>query len=500
MRRRARFTLALLLLLLLTACAAENQMVPQVKGSLEITVTGLPDTPAAILVSDSAGFRRAVTATTTLTNLAPGWYDITASNVVVSGATYMAATPSRAIEVPGSTTAAQDTVAYALAVSALTLTVSGLPDGTSANVTVTGPWGFSQVVTATTTLTSLAPGWYSITASPVLVSGAAYVATPPVFEIEVSASAVPAAASVTYAYASIPGSLALTLSGLPDGAIANVVVTGPYGFSQGVTATTTLTPLVPGPYSITASNVVVSGLVYVPTPPSATVDVAASATPAAAAVAYAQPAGLTVTPATAVLVVAPGALNPSVQLTATLQNVAGDGLVTWISDNAAVASVDATGLVTAVGTGTAHVTASSGGDSGTAFVAVGPPTALDGTWAFSMVGYSGTGGLCSARGTLLIAQATSDAVFTAVVNQSGSCGTAQSTRNWHYSFPAWLATTGSAAGGSISFQADACHYSATLFHVPADSLGGTAVCTHGREYFPGYFSIAGHWSAVKQSP
>jgi uncharacterized protein YjdB len=498
MRRRARFTLPFLLLF--AACSADNQTAPQAMGSLEITVAGLPDAPAAIVVFGAAGFQRAVTATTTLTNLAPGRYTVTASPVVVSAATYYAATPSRELQVLASTTATRDTVTYALAVSGLTLTVSGLPAGTSAHVTVDGPSGFSRVVTATTTLTSLVPGSYSIIASPVLVSGAAYVAAPPVFEVEVPASAVPAAASVTYAYGFIPGSLVLTLSGLPDGAIANVVVTGPYGFSQGVTASTTLTPLVPGRYTIAASNVVVSGVVYAPTPPSATVDVAASATPAAAAVAYALPASVTVMPATAVLVVAPGASNPSVQLTATLRNVAGDGLVTWSSDNAAIASVDATGLVTAVGTGTAHVTASSGGVSDTAFVAVGPPTALDGTWAFSMRGYVGTGGSCSAQGTLLIAQATSDPVYTAVVSQSGNCQRGGSSGSWLYQFPTLLAITGSAANGSISFQADACHYSGTLFHTPVDSLGGTVVCTHGRSILHTYFSITGTWSAVKQAP
>jgi len=62
------------------------------------------------------------------------------------------------------------------------------------------------------------------------------------------------------------------------------------------------------------------------------------------------------------------------QLTATPRDAAGNPLtgrvVTWASDNAAVATVSATGLVTAVSAGTATLTATSEGQSGTAMVTV----------------------------------------------------------------------------------------------------------------------------------
>lgn len=65
------------------------------------------------------------------------------------------------------------------------------------------------------------------------------------------------------------------------------------------------------------------------------------------------------------------------QLTATLRDAAGAILtgpaVTWTSSNPAVATVSATGLVTGRAAGSVTITASSGGRSGTAAVAVQPP-------------------------------------------------------------------------------------------------------------------------------
>jgi len=95
-------------------------------------------------------------------------------------------------------------------------------------------------------------------------------------------------------------------------------------------------------------------------------------------------ASVEVTPATASIVV-----GGTVQLTATPKSANGTPLegrgVTWASSNTAVATVDATGLVTGVGQGTATISATSEGKTGTASVGVGvvpvasvevtPPTA-----------------------------------------------------------------------------------------------------------------------------
>ena len=60
-------------------------------------------------------------------------------------------------------------VEYQLATGAIAIAVSGLPSGTSANLLVTGPDGYSQPVTGTITLTGLVPGAYRMSSSPVNV-------------------------------------------------------------------------------------------------------------------------------------------------------------------------------------------------------------------------------------------------------------------------------------------------------------------------------------------
>lgn len=60
----------------------------------------------------------------------------------------------------------------------LNVNVSGLPSGTNASVTVSGPNGFSQTVTQTTTLQSLVPGSYNINAATVSSGAINYTAAP----------------------------------------------------------------------------------------------------------------------------------------------------------------------------------------------------------------------------------------------------------------------------------------------------------------------------------
>src|SRR6267378_2306746 len=85
-------------------------------------------------------------------------------------------------------------------------------------------------------------------------------------------------------------------------------------------------------------------------------------------------ASVTVAPLTATVPV-----GQPVQLTATTkdanQNVLMGRVVTWASNNTAVATVSATGLVTGVAQGQATITATSEGESGTATVTVPVPVA-----------------------------------------------------------------------------------------------------------------------------
>lgn len=85
------------------------------------------------------------------------------------------------------------------------------------------------------------------------------------------------------------GSLQITITGLPSGTAAAITVSGPNRFAQAVTATRTLTGLTPGSYGVSARNVVVGAITYTASVSSATVAVAAGASPAVT-VSYTGPA------------------------------------------------------------------------------------------------------------------------------------------------------------------------------------------------------------------
>jgi hypothetical protein len=80
------------------------------------------------------------------------------------------------------------------------------------------------------------------------------------------------------------GNLYVTVSGLPAGFSASLLVSGPGGYSQALTGTQTLTSLVPGTYTVAASSVSVGLVTYKGAPASQTVAVGNST--AAASVVY----------------------------------------------------------------------------------------------------------------------------------------------------------------------------------------------------------------------
>lgn len=238
-------------------------------GSLALTIVGPPGGAAAsVLVAGPGGFNQVVTASHTWTNLTAGIYTVIGHPVTMSNVTYAAA--GFLVTVPASPPAVTATVTYVLASGWLTLTVVGPPGGASANVSVTGPAGFSQVVTASQTLADLTPGAYVVAGLPVLVSNVPYAA--PAATVHVTASLTPATTTLTYAIAT--GSLVFTASGLPEGTNDSASVTGPAGFSQVAHPNQVLAYLAPGTYTITPLPVVDWYATY--TAPSTTLAVAAS--------------------------------------------------------------------------------------------------------------------------------------------------------------------------------------------------------------------------------
>jgi hypothetical protein len=167
----------------------------------------------------------------------------------------------------------------------LHVTVTGLPAGSSASLLVSGPGGYSQALTGTQTLSSLAPGSYTVAASNVTIGLATYSGTPSSQTVAVGSST----ATAAVAYSTGLGGLDITIEGLGTENNAAVVVSGPNGYSQGVTESETLGGLVPGTYTISAQNVVASGgTPHSPSPATQDVVVGPGST-AGATVTYAPP-------------------------------------------------------------------------------------------------------------------------------------------------------------------------------------------------------------------
>ncbi len=168
-------------------------------------------------------------------------------------------------------------------IGALGIGVTGLPPAAVASVTVSGPNGFSQLVgPSDTTLDDLPPGSYTITAVDVSDGGAAFVPLPTTQTAKVTAGG---SASASVVYTATPGSLSLTISGLPAAVAGVVTIAGPAGYSSTHTGNATLTGLAPGTYTVGAA-VAGSSPLYDPTPLSQQVSVSSSGA-ASASVAYA---------------------------------------------------------------------------------------------------------------------------------------------------------------------------------------------------------------------
>ena len=169
----------------------------------------------------------------------------------------------------------------------LSISVLGLPGGSSASVTVTGPNGYSQLVSGTQTLSQLVSGTYTLAASNVTVGSTVYSASPASQSVIIASST----ATASIFYSSGGGSLALTINGLGSSGTAAVTVTGPGAYTQAVGSTRTLPGLAPGSYTITARDTTATGgTPHTAAPTTQSVTVTASAT-ATATVTYSPPSG-----------------------------------------------------------------------------------------------------------------------------------------------------------------------------------------------------------------
>ncbi|MBA2664333.1 MAG: SBBP repeat-containing protein [Bradymonadaceae bacterium] len=262
--------------LLATACSDDaNNDLPNntepTTGLLEITITGLPaGALAAVDVSSPAGYENTLAATTTLSDLAPGPYAITASNVVYEGVSF-SAQPAHQVRtvIAGESVIATINYNPPPPRASFSLTIEGLPEALDAAVTVSGPGLFFEQVAKSTVFEDLDTGNYTVLTEEVSDAGSIFVASPGSQQVSVS-SVVQGSALVSYTVER--ARLAVTIVGVPPTLFAHVVVTGPDGYqSAALTQSTELFNLVPGEYTVAADNITIGQLVL--SAPTQTVEV-----------------------------------------------------------------------------------------------------------------------------------------------------------------------------------------------------------------------------------
>jgi glucose/arabinose dehydrogenase len=241
----------LLLALALAACG--DSMTGPSGGGLFVPIDALPTgAQAVVTVTGPDGFRRALSATDSLQNLARGAYTIAAADLTVGGTRYGASPAEQSVSVADGLTARANRITYEIASARLAISVRGLPAGIGAAITVSGPGGLNRALTGAATLDLLAPGAYTISAAEVSAGGRTFRASPATQAVELTASRIPSAVEVWYGAGE--GSLEVDVTGLPAGTRAAVTVTGPEGFVRALSASSTLRHLEPGTYTVSAST------------------------------------------------------------------------------------------------------------------------------------------------------------------------------------------------------------------------------------------------------
>ena len=184
-------------------------------GTLELTTasTGSPVDPSGYTVSvdGAAAVPIGVNATGTFGGLAPGEHSVALGDIACNCAVEGPNPRGVTITVAQTTTLIL-TVGCAAVTGSLAVTIAGLPSGTDAAITVTGPGDYSAELTATGTLEGLAPGQYTVGVASVSSGGTTYTSSPGSHTVTVVEGG---AAAVTVTYIAAPGSsLNLWIAGL----------------------------------------------------------------------------------------------------------------------------------------------------------------------------------------------------------------------------------------------------------------------------------------------
>jgi hypothetical protein len=284
---RLRSSLTLLVASTLALAACDNSSGPRT-GKLSVSVFGLPTgTAGQVTLTGPANYSHVVTANEVVANLKPGDYKLTSVSVLNGAARYTPLPDTQTVAITKSNTPVEASVQYLLSSGSLTVTVSGVPQGTAPSVRVTGPKGFNQTISTTTTFDGIDTGVYSVTAPELVANEQRYAPARTTQQIQVSASLTPATAVVQYAQTT--GNLTVSVSGLPAGVASNISVTGAAA-SYTVGTSSDLVGVRAGQYTVAAEPVTAGAVTYFPNSSSQTVTVTA-ATTLTVAVVYASNSG-----------------------------------------------------------------------------------------------------------------------------------------------------------------------------------------------------------------
>lgn len=180
-------------------------------------------------------------------NLAPGLYNVSASSFTYGGDTYDATVTGSPATV-GNGRDATVNVNYTIRKGTAVVTVSGLPSGVTAPVSIGGPDPKSLNLANGTHRVDLKPGAY--TASALSVMGMDPTVSPQSFTIR---SGQDQAVNITYAYPN--GDVQVRVSGLPGGSRGNIRIRGPSNQDLNLPNGTTTYSLPRGTYTVTADNI-----------------------------------------------------------------------------------------------------------------------------------------------------------------------------------------------------------------------------------------------------
>ncbi|MBC8087943.1 MAG: hypothetical protein H7Z40_11815 [Phycisphaerae bacterium] len=253
-------------------------------GSIDVVISGLPAGGAGdVTVSGPDGYRRLLTANTTVSALVPGRYSLDARGVKLASGSFAPASAQQNVDIVASNTPVSVSIAYVLAPSIVEVAVTGLPGGSVAAITLTPPSGSPIAVTTSTRLAAALSGRWQMNASSVKSSGFTWTPSPLSKDTSVASGD---SLKFTVNYAVSTGGMALLVSGLPAGVNGAVRVTGPGSFARTVTATSTLTDLTPGVYTVSADSVQNSGMTYRTTAVTQQITVSASLVAAPAVITY----------------------------------------------------------------------------------------------------------------------------------------------------------------------------------------------------------------------